>query len=205
MFWFGKTKRDVEKLKEEVRNSFGSVKDDFSKVRQWIDYFDDKNKKQEEEILRIKEELSSVQSELEDLNTNILFFGKGLSKQTQTAVQKQTAVQPVQTAVQTAVQTGNFLDFSNFTLMERAIIWALINSEMKLSYEDISALLGKDKSTIRGQINGLKRKNEGLIKEIRESNGKKRLYIPDQVKENIVKSVKVRVKGNKKGEKDEKK
>jgi chromosome segregation and condensation protein ScpB len=81
--------------------------------------------------------------------------------------------------------------------MERAIVWALLNSEMKLSYEDLAALLGKDKSTIRGQINTIKQKNEGIIMEVRESNGKKRLYIPDEVRSMIIKSVKVKIKGSK--------
>jgi len=87
--------------------------------------------------------------------------------------------------------------------MERAIIWALINSgeEMKLSYDDLAALLGKNKSTIRGQINGLKQKSEGLVEEIRESNGKKRLFIPEKMRQFIVKSVKVRVNNSKKPKK----
>ena len=59
--------------------------------------------------------------------------------------------------------------------MERAIVWALLNADMRLSYEDLAALLGKDKSTIRGQINTIKQKNSNIIMEAREANGKKRL------------------------------
>jgi hypothetical protein len=43
--------------------------------------------------------------------------------------------------------------------------------EMKLSYEDLALMLGKEKSTIRGQINTIKQKSEGLIEEITEKNG----------------------------------
>ena len=84
-----------------------------------------------------------------------------------------------------------------------ALLWALLNANdgMKLSYDDLAALLGKNKSTIRGQINAIKQKNEGLIEEIRESNGKKRLYIPEKAKNFLLKSVKVRVKSNKKSQK----
>jgi hypothetical protein len=74
---------------------------------------------------------------------------------------------------------------------------------MNLSYEDLAALLGKDRSTIRGQINSIKQKNRGIIEESLEVNGKKRLYIPEEVKSLILKSVKVKVKvkkGRKKGE-----
>jgi hypothetical protein len=58
-------------------------------------------------------------------------------------------------------------------------------------------ILGKDKSTIRGQINNIKQKNPGLIEELRELNGKKRLYISVVNKKEMVKSVKVRVKKEK--------
>ena len=83
--------------------------------------------------------------------------------------------------------------------MERGIVWALVNSENnKLSYEDLAIVLGKDKSTIRGQINMIKQKCEGLIEESREANGKKRIYIPEEMRQIILKKEKVRVKSNKK-------
>ena len=50
---------------------------------------------------------------------------------------KQTSVYPVQTSVQTGVQTP---DLTNFSVMERAIIWILLNTDMKLSYDDIAAM-----------------------------------------------------------------
>ena len=54
-------------------------------------------------------------------------------------------------------------------------------------------MTGKDKATVRGQINNIKRKSEGLIKELIEKSGKKRLYIEDRIKERLLKGVKVRV------------
>lgn len=205
MFGFFKRKKEVEKLKEEVRQSFDSVKEDFGKVGKWIEHLDDKQGNHEDELFNLKDELSSIKSDLEEIKDFISFFGpqlsKGLSKQATTPDYKQAGVEVVQTPVQTAVQTG-ILD--SLTVMERAIVWALINSDMKLSYEDLSAVLGKGKSTIRGQINTIKQKSEGLIEESRESNGKKRLYIPDKIKQLIVKSVKVRVKNNQKTKKAKK-
>ncbi|NMB66984.1 hypothetical protein GYA25_02920 [Candidatus Woesearchaeota archaeon] len=112
--------------------------------------------------------------------------------------EKQTGVYAVQTGVQTGVQTPNL---SQFSVTERAILWVLLNSDVKLSYEDVGALLGKEKSTIRGQINSIKQKSESLINEEIEKNGKKRIYIPEEVKERLLKGVKVRVK-NKKEEKN---
>jgi len=114
---------------------------------------------------------------------------------------KQTAVYAVQTGVQTGVQTPKLEQFS---VTERAIVWVLLNSDMKLSYEDLAAMLGKERSTIRGQINTLKSKSEGLIEESIEENGKKRVFIPENIKEKLLKKSKVRVKSNKNSKKDQK-
>jgi predicted transcriptional regulator len=201
MFWFFGKKRQVEKLEEEVKDSFDHVKQDFNKVGQWISHLDGKHKDHETELEQIKDQLDTIQFELHEIKEFISFFGPKLSKQPQTAGDKQTDGEAVQMPVQTAVQTGIL---SNLTVMERAIVWALVNSEMNLSYEDLAALLGKDKSTIRGQINTIKQKSEGLIEERVEVSGKKRLYIPEKMKDFLVKTVKVRVKSQKKAQKTEK-
>ncbi|MFZ5955098.1 MAG: hypothetical protein ACOYT4_01630 [Nanoarchaeota archaeon] len=205
MFWFFGKKKEVKELKSNIQNSFDAVKEDFGKIGQWITHLDGKHKTHDEDIIELKAIVSSLQSDVEEIKDFISFFGpqlsKQLSKHPQTGVEKQTGVEPVQTAVQTAVQTSIL---SNLTVMERAIVWALINSDMKLSYEDLAALLGKDKSTIRGQINAIKQKSEGLIEESTEPNGKKRVFIPDKIKALIVKNVKVRVKSSKKVKKEEK-
>ena len=195
---FGHKKR-VEKLRTEVQDSFNHVKKDFNKVGEWIKHLDDKHVSHGGEISSIKDQLMTIHEDLMELKDFVSFFGpqisKGLSKQTQTSVIKQ----PLPSAVQTPVQTGVQTDIlENLTVMERAIVWALLNSEMKLSYEDLAALLGKDKSTIRGQINAIKQKNEDLIEESREVNGKKRLFIPDEIRAMVVKSVKVKIRGSKK-------
>ena len=194
---FGHKKR-VSKLRAEVQDSFNHVKKDFNKVGEWIKHLDDKHGSHVNEITEIKNQLLTIQEDLMELKDFISFFGpqlsKGLSKQVSTDVVKQTMSVGVQTGVQTAVQT-DILD--NLTVMERAIVWALLNSEMKLSYEDLAALLGKDKSTIRGQINAIKQKGGGFIMEAREVSGKKRLYVPNEVKSRIIKGVRVKIKREK--------
>ena len=198
---FGYKKR-VDKLKDEVQDSFDHVKKDFNKVREWIHHLDDKHSLHKNEISDIKDQLLAIQEDLVEIKDFISFFGpqlsKDLSKQTQTPVHKQTVYDGVQTVVQTGVQTDIL---SNLTVMERGIVWTLLNSDMRLSYEDLAALLGKNKSTIRGQINTIKQKNDGLIMESREFSGKKRLYVPDEIKANIIKSVKVKVNQSKKAKK----
>ena len=201
---FGHKKR-VDKLKEEVRDSFDHVKKDFNKVGEWIKHIDGKHANHGQQIEDINNQLLTIHEDLMELKDFVSFFGpqisKGLSKQVQTSGDKQPLLGGVQTPVQTGVQSDIL---ESLTVMERAIVWALLNSEMRLSYEDLAALLGKDKSTIRGQINAIRQKNEGLIEEFREANGKKRLYIPEDIQSLVIKSVKVRVKGGQKGWKSKK-
>ena len=71
----------------------------------------------------------------------------------------------------------------------------------KLSYEDLALLLGKERSTIRGQVNAIKQKSEGLIQEIVEANGKKRIFVPEEIRSKMQKYAKSR--GGKSGEKNE--
>lgn len=200
---FGSKKR-VEQLRKEVIESFNNVKSDLSKVGKWIKVIDEKSNKNEQEDSKIKEEINELKKELEEIKNNYEFFGQGkikqLSKQRQTGINKQQNPFTVQTAVQTAVQTPKL---EVLTVMERAIIFALLNSDIKLSYEDLAAMFGKSKSTIRGQINNIRQKNKGLIEEYSEPNGKKRLYLPEKVKNSITKDIKVKIK-NKKPQKSEK-
>jgi len=199
-WFFGK--KDVENLKEDTKKGFDSVKKDINSVGVWIKHLDSENNGLKEEIEDIKEVLSSVQNEIEGIKNVVTIMNElkpGRKNQTTKQVfDKQTAVYAVQTGVQTGVQTPNF---DQFSITERAILWVLLNTEMNLSYDDLAAVLGKERSTIRGQINTIKQKSEGLIEEIIEKNGKKRVYIPDKFKESMLKKAKVRGKSTEKVEK----
>jgi len=202
--WFKKRakKEDVERLQGAVQTGFSGVKQDISNVSRWIKHLNSKSDEYDEEISDVYEELSSVRSELENVKNMIDILGnKRLFKQRPTVFNKQTPVQAVQTPVQTPVQSTFFDSFlDNLSITERAIIWVLLNSEMKLGYGDLAAMLGKERATIRGQLNSIKQKSEGLVAEQIERNNKKRFYIPDKVKGMLLKKVKVRLKkGKKKG------
>lgn len=205
--WFVKKakKEDVDRLKGAVQTGFDSVKGDISNISKWIKHLNDGSERQDDEISDIYEELSTIRSELENIKNMIDILGnKKLFKQRQTLFNKQTAVQAVQTPVQTAVQStflDNFLD--NLSITERAIVWVLLNSDLKLSYDDLAAMLGKERATIRGQLNSIKQKSEGLIAEQIERNNKKRFYIQDKVKGMMLKKVKVRLKRGQKRTKKE--
>ena len=202
MFWlFGKKK--VKLLEEETKNSFQQVKNDIEGVGKWIKHLDSKDKQVFEILGEVKRELATINEEVEGVKeavslVNLSVENKQLLKKTG-VLNKQTDVYSVQEPVQTPVQTGNFYDIlQGLSSNERLIILTLINSELKLSYEDIARLLGKERSTIRGQINAIKRKSEGLIQEIAESNGKKRVYVSEEIKEKLEKYAKVRVRKEKK-------
>jgi DNA-binding MarR family transcriptional regulator len=156
------------------------------KYNTWIKHLDSTDTNQEDEILALQEELSTVKDELENVKNMISIVGNGQNfKQSQTVFNKQTTFKGVSNSVQTGVQTV-YLD--NLSTTERAIIFVLLNSDMKLSYEDLAAMLGKTKATVRGQINSIKQKSEGLIEEIIGENNKKRVFVPEQTKNLLLKS-----------------
>lgn len=194
--WFNR-KKELEEVKEETKKGFEFVKKDITAVSGWIKHLDSEKDMQKKELKEVKDVLSSIQEELEGLKNVLAMMNdlksKQLFKTGARVFEKQTAVLPVQTGVQTAVQTPNLEQFS---ITERAIIWVLLNGDMKLSYDDLAAMLGKEKTTIRGQINSIKQKSE-IIEEIIEKNGKKRVFIPEEIKEKLLKKSKVRVNKNK--------
>lgn len=212
--WFFKKKDN--NLEDKTKQGFDSVKKDLDKVGAWIKHLDAKDKQLFDAINSLRLDLSSIQDEIGSLREaiNIESFGeknKQLFKKTG-VLQKQTAVYDVQESVQTPVQTGNLYEIlNNFSSNERLILFTLMNADedMKLSYEDLARLLGKERSTIRGQINAIKQKSEGLIMELTEPNGKKRVYVSEEVRNKLLKYAKVRVrkegKSEGKGKKSEKK
>ncbi|MGD9276164.1 MAG: hypothetical protein PVJ67_03240 [Candidatus Pacearchaeota archaeon] len=202
-WFFGK--KEAEKIKEETKKGFESVKKDFVSFSEWIKHLDSEKNLHKSDIDRLKENLSTMKKDLEELKEIVMevnnFGNKQMFKTTERLSKKQTPVYAVQTPVQTVVQTPNL---DQFSITEKAIIWILLNSDMKLSYDDLAAMLGKEKSTIRGQINAIKQKSEGFIQEDIENNGKKRVYIHENHKEKMIKKRKVRVKKQDKEKKKEK-
>ena len=193
---FGK-KKEVVELKEEVRGSFEHVKNDINNISKWIKHLNEQDSMQEFKFSDINVRLASIENELEGIKNSMAMTDmsvfKQLFKTPKRVFNKQTAVQGVQSAVQTAVQTAENVNLSTFSLMERAMLTVLLNTEMKLSYDDLAAMMGKSRATVRGQINSIKQKSEGLVDEVIEANGKKRVFVPENIKEKLLKNVKVRV------------
>jgi len=196
MFW-GKTKKRVNELEIKTQDGFTSVRKDIEAIGRWIKHLDKRNKQVFDVVDMLRRDLSSIYEEVESLSEGVgMLSDKQTNKQLfkrLPVLDKQTAVLDVQDAVQTAVQTDNLYGIlKRLSGNERLLVFTLMNSDMKLSYEDIALLLGKERSTIRGQINSIKQKSENLIREITEKNGKKRVYVPDEMKKKIQKYAKVR-------------
>ena len=194
---FGSSKK-VKKLEDEVRHSFSEVKKDFEGVGKWIKHLDNRDKQVFDLISEVKREIASLNDEVEGVKealsiTNLAQEHEQVFKKTG-VLNKQQAVFDVVEPVQTAVQTGNFYDIlKGLSSNERLIIFTLMNTELKLSYEDIARVLGKERATIRGQINAIKRKSEGLLQELTEPTGKKRVFVSEEVRNKLEKYAKVRV------------
>ena len=69
---FGHKKR-VDKLKDEVRDSFDHVKKDFNKVGKWIEHLDDKHLSHEGEISSIKDQLLTIHDDLIEIKDFISY------------------------------------------------------------------------------------------------------------------------------------
>jgi len=195
MFWFFGRKKEIERLKEDTKKSFESVKKDIAAISGWIKHLDSEKILQKKELDDIKNDLSSMEKDIEGLKNvvsmmNELKIGR-VFKTPKQVFNKQTGVYAVQTGVQTGVQTPKL---DSFSVTERAILWILLNTDMKLSYDDLASMLGKERSTIRGQLNRIKQKNEDMLEEVIEQNGKKRVFIPENIKEILLKKTKVRVR-----------
>jgi predicted transcriptional regulator len=203
MFWWS-SKNKIKELEQKTENAFSSVKSDMDAVGKWVKHLDSNDKQLFDLIYSLRQDLATLNEEVAAMKEG---FEMAVEEQRNKQVfkklpvlSKQTSVEDVQKTVQTAVQTDNIYGIlKNLSGNERLVVFTLLNSEMKLSYEDIALLLGKERSTIRGQINAIKQKAEGLVQEIVESNGKKRVFIPDEIKSKLQKYAKSRM-----GKKEEK-
>jgi len=203
MFGWFSGKKEVKRVEEDTKRGFESVKKDITAVTGWIKHLDSERDLQKKDIREVKEVLATVQEELDGIKNVLSIMNELKNKQVfktpKQVFDKQTGVYAVQTPVQTGVETPNL---GQFSVTERAILWILLNSDMRLSYDDLAAMLGKERSTIRGQINRIKQKNESLVEEVVEKNGKKRVFIPEEIREKMLKKSKVSINPGKKAQRN---
>src|SRR3989344_5109465 len=85
--WFFR-KKEVEQLKEETKKGFDAVKKDIFSVGEWIKHLHSKENRQDGEIKELKELLSSVNDELENLK-NVLSIITELKPKSNFKINKQ--------------------------------------------------------------------------------------------------------------------
>jgi hypothetical protein len=199
-----KIDKKFKSLHKNIGTSFSNIKNDMETFSKWVTHLENHRDNHHSRIEKLEKKIDFLERVLEEIKEGQTFVQTpSVSKHKQTAVRlKQTAVgvqTPVyveQTAVQTAVQTPKQLEINeltetlrSLTVMERAVLWTLLNTDLKMSYDDLSVLLGKDKSTLRGQINNIKRKSESLITEFTEINGKKRFFVDEEIRRIVLRGV----------------
>ena len=191
-------KQAFEQHKGAVQTALNTVKQDMTNISKWIKHLDSQDLDIKKDIEQVMDEISSIKNEIEEIknmvNENKVIEIQPNIKQRQTAIVKQTPVYSNQTAVQTTVQAAFFTKLS---ASEKAIVGILLNTDMKLSYEDLAAMMSKDTATIRGQVNSIKQKCEGIIEEQIEKNGKKRLFVPENIQNLLLKRAKTSKKRRK--------
>jgi hypothetical protein len=196
--WWLFSKKSGRELEQKTKESFDAVKKDFDAVGRWVKHLDKNDKQLFDLIYALKEDITSIREELESMREGIEMVSDEPKEQQVfkklPVLNRQTPVEDVQEVVQTPVQTDNIYGtLKGLSGNERLLVYTLMNNDMKLSYEDLALLLGKERSTVRGQINSIKQKREDLIQELVEKNGKKRVFIPEEIREKMRKYAKVRV------------
>ena len=192
VFSFLKKKRaGVDKkfseINDSLKNSFSKIKEDMFSLNSHVENLHGHKQDHGELIEGLDSRLKLIENFIEDSLTNqAIVQTNDLSKQTQTSVR------PKRTS--TTVQTDELDSLRRLTPMERALVWALLNTDLKVSYSDLSRILGKDESTVRGQVSNIKRKIDGLVLEKSENNGQKRFYIEERVKNKIMRKYKIKNK-----------
>ncbi len=174
-------------LHDSLTDSFSRIKQDILSVNEWVGDLHKHKSKHSEVIENLDSRLSYIESFIDELVSKQTHVQtKDLSKQTPTdGRSKRTSVH---------VQTEILEELRRLTPMERSLVWALLNTDLRLSYGDLARVLGKDESTVRGQVSNIRKKTDDLVSERSEINGQKRFYIEERVKSKILRDYKVKSK-----------
>jgi len=204
VWWLFRKKRDVEiekkfsDLHNALDNSFVNIKKDVHDISKWLHHFKGKHDVHEKKFSLINYRISNIEEALEEIQNSwtavqtAIQTGE-LSKHEHTNTRPNGHLEASKQVSKQEKMESESLSIverlRKLTVMERAVVWALLNTDLKLSYDDLSVALGKDKSTLRGQINNIKTKSEGLIEEYAEKDGKKRFFISEKSKSELLKGI----------------
>jgi DNA-binding CsgD family transcriptional regulator len=191
--FFGKKRNDINKkfsdLHTSLTGSFSKVKEDITSAYELLGDLNKHKEIQKQTLDGIDSRLSYIEGFIEEfISGQTAVQTRSVSEQTQTnSRSKRTSVH---------VQTEILAELRRLTPMERSLVWALLNTDLKLSYTDLARVLGKDESTVRGQVSNIRKKTDDLISERNEIHGQKRFYIDERVKNKVLREYKVKNKRN---------
>jgi len=186
MFWFFKNKKEdygskINSLDNLVKASFSNVKEDMTKVSNWIKYFKTNEIKQNSDIKELNEKIERLISEVSSF--------KGLyEKAPERTIERSIVHERVQSfkrSNQSFMNVQSSLK-GRLTPAQKRIISILTVSEIPLEYETIAKELKLNVITVRRHINDIKRIGFGIKEKMSMGNGRKVFYIEKELKKSIL-------------------
>jgi len=137
--WFKRKKHDL--LEDEIKRSFSGVKKDMDSVGKWIKHLNAQDKQLFELINDAKQEIATVKDDLDGFKEAFEMSQQGVeNKQVFEKLpvwSKQTAVEDVQEAVQTPVQTANYNDIlKNLKILRKKSVSYATSDNFKVNNFD---------------------------------------------------------------------
>ena len=191
MFWFFKNKKEdydskINSLDNLVKTSFSNVKDDMTKVSNWIKFFKTNEIKQDDQIKELNNKLERLISEVSSLK--VLYEKapepeRSIERSSRSIVHER--VQSFNRSNQSFMNVQSSLKGS-FTPAQKKIISVLTVSDIPLEYENIAKELKLNIITVRRHINDIKRIGFDIKEKVSVDNGRKVFYLEKELKKSIL-------------------
>ncbi len=157
MVWWLFKKRDnleqkFDNLHNSLHDSFSNIKRDVDTVNKWLGHFKNRHHEHDQKLELLSQRISTIEEFLEDIpdvwkGVQTAVQTGGVSKQLQTDSRPNNCPKLSKQLSKQYEEMTLIEKIRKLTIMERAVVWALVNTDLKLSYEDLGKALGKDKST----------------------------------------------------------
>ena len=191
MFWFFKNKKEdydskINSLDNLVKTSFSNVKDDMTKVSNWIKFFKTNEIKQDDQIKELNNKLERLISEVSSLK--VLYEKapepeRSIERSSRSIVHER--VQSFNRSNQSFMNVQSSFKEA-LTPSQKRIISILTVSEVPLEYETIAKELKLNIITVRRHINDIKRVGFGIKEKMSIERGRKVFYIEKELKKSIL-------------------
>jgi len=188
MFWFFKNKKEdydskINSLDNLVKTSFSNVKDDMTKVSNWIKFFKTNEIKQDDQIKELNNKLERLISEVSSLK--VLYEKAPEPERSIERSSRSIVHERVQSFKRSNQSFMNVQSLDNLkerlTPAQKRIIQVL-----PLEYENIAKELKLNIITVRRHINDIKRIGFDIKEKVSVDNGRKVFYLEKEMKKSIL-------------------